>query len=667
MAVGVMTPAMLENLMPVTFKDAIYFGPGVSGGNVNRVAYSNDALYRNIVTNVTYQDGTTLLRSGIFDEPFDVERIEIIRGPSGTVFGPGNFGGLSNRVTKQPLFAKRSEVRFGFGDNGFMKVAADVTGPVPNTDGKLAFRAVAAYSKGPFSDRAGDNYIHDFIHLSARWAPSPNTTVTANFKYRVLNANLNLMSDYMEGTTFASIYKFNTDLNPLASAPYKTHYTELMAWFTLQRNVGDWLSLRTLAAVMKGVEDTHFSVPTPGGGYNPTPFVTVPGPLPAGMINGVFDWYNTPSRSSGIDQDILVKFAAAGIDTKTLVTFNVQGLRSDDGGGQNRRRMGFYSFFYKNGPIGTPTEFNPYDPSNAYYRDPSTTPVVSLVKNQTKPSLSTTIQEFVTLWKGKVNLSGGFTHSVQHGSEINTAGTTVTKNTKDFSANILRYGVTARPISWATVYAQYNEGFQPPTPRVDPINRTVFGPLTAKNKEAGVRLYFLKDHLSLQANVFRMDLDGIITGFPSTVTQGSFQSGGITNNGWETSLQGEITPQWSITASANRSDYILANGQRVPLSARDYGNIYTNYTFARGSLKDLSIGVGMWYKFRMVDAYPGGVERDYPAAQVWMATAQYHWKKLTFRVNVENLFNKFYYNAQSSGVYFRGDTRHITFTMDCRF
>ena len=29
--------------------------------------------------------------------------------------------------------------------------------------------------------------------------------------------------------------------------------------------------------------------------------------------------------------------------------------------------MGFYSWFYENGPIGTPTNFNPYSPLSPYY------------------------------------------------------------------------------------------------------------------------------------------------------------------------------------------------------------------------------------------------------------------------------------------------------------
>jgi outer membrane receptor for ferric coprogen and ferric-rhodotorulic acid len=60
-------------------------------------------------------------------------------------------------------------------------------------------------------------------------------------------------------------------------------------------------------------------------------------------------------------------------------------------------------------------------------------------------------------------------------------------------------------------------------------------------------------------------------------------------------------------------------------------------------------------------------ERYFPNIQVWGALAQYHWKRLSFIVSVTNLFNKFYYNTESSEIFFRGDTRHVTFTTDYKF
>ena len=251
-----------------------------------------------------YLDGTTLLSTGIFDEPFDIERIEIIRGPSGTVFGPGNFGGLANRVSKQPEFTAGGTAQLVFGNDGEMKEALDLTGPIPGTNNTLAYRVVATYSRGPFSDKIDDHYIEDFIHTSLTWKPGPDTTLTVNVKYRDMNAILNLMGDYLQGTTFSTLYKFNTNsIDPLASSPYTTNYKETMAWFVFEQNVGSWLSLRTLGAVEKERKTTNMPCPRPAAASTPTPFMNGASgtsvPLPAGMLNGVYDWYAAPFENSG--------------------------------------------------------------------------------------------------------------------------------------------------------------------------------------------------------------------------------------------------------------------------------------------------------------------------------------------------------------------------------
>jgi iron complex outermembrane receptor protein len=676
MAISVMTSALLGDVMSQNLREAAYFQPGVTGGQTNRTEFFNDETFRNIVSYRPYTDGSILLTTWAADEAFDVDRIEVIRGPSGTIFGSGNFGGLANKISKQPLTTEHGEALVDVGDNGYRKFAVDLTGPVPKTDKKLAFRLIMSYTAGPDTDRLDDTLQRNFIHASLKWTPDKDTVISLNFKAQLLNIETNAMGDVLEGNTVGSLYKFDAiHYDPNAPDPYTTHYSGTMLYLTVERNIGDWLSLRTLAAMEN--ENTNYapySVPTLSGGYNP---VLIPGgtgtsvPLPAGMANTVFRVQNNPGAADGVDQDILLKLGVAGISSKTLLTFNVAGLAAKDqqGGAEaNYRTLGYLSWYYKNGPIGIPANFNPYPAAGI-----QSLPVTNWVYMYTKPSLSTTIQEFLSYWDGRINVSGGYSRAVQHGSETDLVGTTRTHLSDDFSANVIRYGASVRPVEWGSIYGQYNQGFAPPSPRVDPTNHTVFGPQTARNREGGIRLFFFKDRLTLTGDLYHMDLGGIITPYSNVTVLGNFQSGGISNNGWETSLQGAITPEWSITASVNEGDYVLANGRHNSESARDYGNFYTNYRFRDGYLKNLALGVGMYYKFRYVDGYfndpvTGALtERDFPNIRVWTATASYSWKDITFSVHCTNLLNKFYYVTESSNIWDRGDGRHFTFETAYRF
>src|SRR3546814_17229231 len=58
----------------------------------------------------------------------NVERIEVLKGPSGTLFGSSvsSFGGVVNLVTKKPLDAKRTEISYSTGSFGLNRLTADV-------------------------------------------------------------------------------------------------------------------------------------------------------------------------------------------------------------------------------------------------------------------------------------------------------------------------------------------------------------------------------------------------------------------------------------------------------------------------------------------------------------------------------------------------------------
>ena len=72
---------------------------------------------------------------------YDVERIEVLRGPQGTLYGRNSIGGAINYITKKPSFENGAEVRILAGDYSSIQYYAMATGPV--TD-KIAFRVTAA-------------------------------------------------------------------------------------------------------------------------------------------------------------------------------------------------------------------------------------------------------------------------------------------------------------------------------------------------------------------------------------------------------------------------------------------------------------------------------------------------------------------------------------------
>lgn len=60
----------------------------------------------------------------------DLERIEILRGPQGTLFGKNTTAGALNIVTRTPSFTPEGQAELSIGDHGFLQAKASVSGPL---------------------------------------------------------------------------------------------------------------------------------------------------------------------------------------------------------------------------------------------------------------------------------------------------------------------------------------------------------------------------------------------------------------------------------------------------------------------------------------------------------------------------------------------------------
>lgn len=106
--------------------------------------------------------GTIGMRNGMATSaivplnPVILERVEAIKGPSGTLFGSNrntSFGGVFNYVTKKPYEDFGGEVTFTGGSFEFARVTADVNLPV-NKEKTMLFRLNTAFqSEGSFQDQ----------------------------------------------------------------------------------------------------------------------------------------------------------------------------------------------------------------------------------------------------------------------------------------------------------------------------------------------------------------------------------------------------------------------------------------------------------------------------------------------------------------------------------
>ena len=88
-----------------------------------------------------YIDGVFYARPAAATLDFlDVERIEVLRGPQGNLFGKNTTAGAINVTTRKPTFAPETHFELNYGNLGFVQAKASVAGPlVPKLAGRFSF------------------------------------------------------------------------------------------------------------------------------------------------------------------------------------------------------------------------------------------------------------------------------------------------------------------------------------------------------------------------------------------------------------------------------------------------------------------------------------------------------------------------------------------------
>ena len=138
-------------------------------------------------------------------DPLDLERVEVVRGPQGTLYGAGSLGGLFKYVTAAPDPTKtfgRVEANGTFIDRGGSGYSLRGAANVPLTD-DLAVRASGFYRRDPgFIDNVR-TATHDVNttdvyggRVSLGWNVAPGWAVRASAMIQRLQADGNAVADY---------------------------------------------------------------------------------------------------------------------------------------------------------------------------------------------------------------------------------------------------------------------------------------------------------------------------------------------------------------------------------------------------------------------------------------------------------------------------------------
>ncbi|WP_033920015.1 TonB-dependent receptor [Sphingomonas sp. 37zxx] len=169
---------------------------------------------------VTFIDGVYRSRSGIgLNELGEIDRIEVLRGPQGTLGGRNSSAGLISIHSKKPEFTLSGSGEANYGNYDFVRLAGTITGPISQT---VAARldGVFVQRDGFYNDPANNTQINDrdryFVRGQLLYQPTTDIDVRLIGDYSKRDENC-CAATYVDRSVNQSIGNLNNPATPLTT------------------------------------------------------------------------------------------------------------------------------------------------------------------------------------------------------------------------------------------------------------------------------------------------------------------------------------------------------------------------------------------------------------------------------------------------------------------
>jgi iron complex outermembrane receptor protein len=183
-SVSVIGSEQIRDQKPGKFDEILRYTPGVVAGTFGADNRNDWFLIRGFKSEDVglFLDGLQLFYTSYASwklQPFNLARVEVLRGPSAVLYGGSSPSGIVNAVSKTPPVEPIRYLETGVNNFGNAYLGFDFGGPVATApeNGKLFYRVVGQIQNGgtQVDFTPNNNY---FIAPSLTWKPDADTTFT---------------------------------------------------------------------------------------------------------------------------------------------------------------------------------------------------------------------------------------------------------------------------------------------------------------------------------------------------------------------------------------------------------------------------------------------------------------------------------------------------------
>ncbi len=594
---------------------------------------------------------------GYSRDPFNLEQVEVSKGPSSAYGGRGSTGGSINMVSKAPQLAPSYAGSIGFGTDNFKRTTLDLNQPLEGT----GFEGVALRLNAMWHD--ADVPGRDEVY-NKRWGLAPSLAIGLGTPTRLTLSYFHMDQDNMPDYGIPWVAGPNAALASIVDQPAPVDYSNFygltardyehvqndLGTALLEHDFSDSLRLRNTFRYGQTVRDSVITAPR---------FEDID-PITAGNQFGT-----VIRRTDMKSRDQVDKIIAEQIDLN--IDFETGPVEHAMVTGLEFSREEEINFNRTDANVQPPTDLfnpNPNDPySGGLTRDGTFT--------QTKAN-SFCIYAFDTLkFSEKWQFTGGLRwdyFSVDYAPRVGT-GNALSRTDTMFS---WRSGLVFKPRENGSIYFGYGTSFNPSaeglTLGTGANNNVDVNPEKSQSFELGTKWDFFKERLSVSGALFRTEKTNART--PDPVTAGVFTlSGEQYVQGIELGASGMITEEWSLFAGyaymqseITKSNTAGQQGNHVSNAPQQTFSLWSTYRLPWR----MDVGGGAQY----VGSRFSNDANTRTAPGYWLMNASVGYevtKNFNLRLNVYNLADEEYIGSVGGGHFIPGEGRSAVLTANFKF
>ena len=579
--------------------------------------------------------------------PANIERIEVLKGPSATLFGNAvsSYGGLINVVTKKPYVGTGGELSFTSGTYGLNQIVGDFNTALSKED-NLYFRLNTAYTTEQSFQDAG---FRKSFFIAPSLSYKVNNRLSFSFYGEITQAE-------QTNPTFLFL---NRSAPTVASNLDELNYNNKLSFtsndLTLQNPTQNYRIEMDYKLSDTWQSQTLLSKSTTStkGYYS---YLFDFGILEGNTYSRFINKQNANTQTTDIQQNFIGDFKIASVRNRMVIGvdyFNETQTNNSTG----------YAFYGNVTPNGGSNGDNPFTPDVEDDLYPlSTSGVDAALASQGVSNVKSKYHIYSLYASDVINFTDNFSAMIGLRLDHFDNEGDLANLDDDYDQTTLspKFGLLYQPIKdKLSVFGNYQNGFTNVAPQLvgnpeeGPQTLQTFDPEQANQLEFGIKTNLFSNRLNTTISYYDIKVkDRVITDPSSPFNK--IQGGEVVSKGFEIEINANPFKGLNIRAGFSNNDSETTESDnteilnRRPLEAgpETLYNFWANYEFQDGTLDGFGIGLGFnGASERFAINYVSTGEFILPSYTIANASVFYQADKYRIGLKLNNAFNKEYYKG----------------------